>query len=88
MTQDRGGPEGVLVQVCIQCGREYMFEGEEPAADMTCGKCGGVVFRSFFAETRKDEALTDFRESTERDTLTTDGPTDVAPGDLHDLGSG
>jgi hypothetical protein len=45
------------------------------------------VFRSFFAETRRDEVISDFRDTTERDTLTTDPATDVTRGDLHDLGN-
>ncbi|HSJ25437.1 MAG TPA: hypothetical protein VK929_12240 [Longimicrobiales bacterium] len=79
--------EAVLVQVCLKCGKEYTFEGEEPPADLSCEKCGGEVFRSFYADSPDDEADTDFRESTERDTLTTDPATDVTRGDLHDLGN-
>jgi predicted nucleic acid-binding Zn-ribbon protein len=88
MAQDRGGSDGVLVQICIQCGKEYMFDRDVPPADLACGKCGSTVFRSFFAETVTDEARAEFRATTERDTLTTDPATDVAPGDLHDLGNG
>lgn len=81
-------PRGdVLVQVCIECGREYMYEGEEsPPDDLTCDKCGNGVFRSFWANSDDDEAAQDFRETTERDTLTTDDAGDVTRGDLHDLG--
>jgi ribosomal protein S27AE len=81
---DRGG--GVLVQVCLECGKEYMF-AEDPPEQLTCGKCGNSVFRSFFADARPDDVAEDFRGSTERDVLTTDPATDVTSGDLHDLGS-
>jgi DNA-directed RNA polymerase subunit RPC12/RpoP len=78
--------EGVLVLVCLECGKEYMFESQEPP-ELTCDKCGNSVFRSFFAETTPDDVADDFRTSTERDVLTTDPATDVTSGDLHDLGS-
>lgn len=76
---------GVLVQVCLECGKEYMFEDQEPPDDLTCDKCGNGVFRSFYANARADEAADDFRDSTERDVLTTDSASDVTRGDLQDL---
>jgi predicted nucleic acid-binding Zn-ribbon protein len=79
--------DGVLVQVCLTCGKEYTFAGEPPPSELACDKCGSTVFRSFFSRQRADEADEDFRESTERDTLTTDPGTDVTQGDLHDLGN-
>lgn len=87
MAEADRGAGGVLVQVCLKCGKEYTFEDEAPPSDLACQKCGGDVFRSFYAATRSDEALDDFREATERDTLTTDPATDVTRGDLHDLGN-
>jgi hypothetical protein len=82
------GANGVLVQVCIQCGKEYMFDSDEPPTDLACDKCGSSVFRSFVAETGGGRGDDDFRaSSTERDTLTTDPATDVTQGDLHDLGN-
>jgi hypothetical protein len=91
MAEDTKGGDGVLVQVCLECGKDYTFEAEEPPAGLTCDKCGGSVFRSFFAAGEAgeaggaSEAAEDFRESTERDTLTTDPGTDISQGDLHDL---
>ena len=83
---DEARPSGrVLVQVCIECGKEYMFEDVEPPEDLTCEKCGGEVFRSFDARTTSDEVDSDFRETTERDTATDDPATDVTRGDLQDL---
>lgn len=82
--QEKGSGE-VLIQVCMECGKEYMFENQEPAEDLTCDKCGNGVFRSFYASARADEVSDDFRDSTERDVLTTDSPSDITRGDLHDL---
>jgi len=82
---------GVLVQVCIECGKQYTFDRSDPDAeppdDLACEKCGSIVFRSFTAATRPDEAEADFRESTERATATDDPPTEVTRGDLQDLGN-
>ena len=77
----------VLVQVCLECGKEYIFEEVGPPDDLTCEKCGSTVFRSFYARTREDDVDEDFRESTERDTATDDPATDVTRGDLQDLGN-
>jgi DNA-directed RNA polymerase subunit RPC12/RpoP len=85
MAQKDQGSGEVLVQVCMECGKEYMFENEESPDDLKCDKCGNGVFRSFYANSRADEASDDFRETTERDVLTTDSASDVTRGDLHDL---
>jgi DNA-directed RNA polymerase subunit RPC12/RpoP len=77
----------VLVQVCLECGKEYMFEDEDAPDDLKCEKCGNGVFRSFYASAVEDEVARDFRDATERDTATDDGATDVTRGDLHDLGN-
>lgn len=77
----------VLVQVCLECGKEYMFEDEPPPDDLTCSKCGNTVFRSFIANRVEDDVDRDFREATERDTATDDPATDVTRGDLQDLGN-
>jgi DNA-directed RNA polymerase subunit RPC12/RpoP len=84
---DGQGAGDILVQVCLECGKEYMFEGVAPPDDLTCEKCGGTVFRSFDARTREDDVSEDFRQSTERDTATDDPATDVTRGDLLDLGN-
>lgn len=85
--EGRGDPVGdVLVLLCVECGREYEFEGaEEPPADLTCEKCGNQVFRRFDDTARPSEAMEDFRESTERDMATTDPEGETTAGDLHDL---
>lgn len=85
MARKDSGAHGVLVQVCLECGKEYMFETQQPPEDLTCDKCGNSVFRSFFANTRSDDVVDDFNESTERDVSTTDSATEVTRGDLHDL---
>lgn len=87
MAEQNSGADEVLVQVCMECGKEYMFDNQDVPDDLTCDKCGNGVFRSFFASEREGEAAEDFRESTERDLLTTDASTDVTRGDLHDLGN-
>lgn len=80
-----GLADGVLVQVCVECGKEYFFEETPPPAEQQCERCGNTVFRSFFHVTGDDEVEAEFRESTERD-LTPDEPaTDVTRGDLYDL---
>lgn len=82
----RASAAGVLLMVCLECGREYQFEGgEEVPHDLTCEKCGNEVFRRFDATETPDEAQEDFRDSTERDLATDDPAGDVTPGDLHDL---
>ena len=76
----------VVLLVCIECGREYEFEGaEEPPEDLTCEKCGNQVFRRFEDTATPSEALTDFRESTDRDLATDDAEGDATDGDLYDL---
>jgi hypothetical protein len=85
MARKDQGTGGVLVQVCMECGKEYMFEDQESPEDLTCEKCGNTVFRPFYAHARSDEASDDFRDSTERDVLTTDSASEVTRGDLHDL---
>jgi hypothetical protein len=79
--------DGVLVQVCVECGKEYFFDDAGPPADLQCEKCGNTVFRSFFDATDDDEVIADFNASTERDTATDEPATDILPGDLYDLNS-
>lgn len=79
--------EGVLVLVCVECGKEYFFDEARPPADLQCEKCGNSVFRSFFDVTDEDEVVADFKAETERDTATDEPATDVLPGDLYDLNS-
>jgi DNA-directed RNA polymerase subunit RPC12/RpoP len=85
MAQGNDESGGVLVQVCLECGKQYFFDDHEPQAGLTCEKCGNGVFRSFFAERRPGEASRDFTETTERDVRTDDPATDVTRGDLQDL---
>lgn len=80
------GRTTVLTMVCEKCGRDYFFEDDPPPPDLTCGKCGGTVFRAF-TTTVGDEAADDFRDSTERDLHPDDPEGDTLPGDLLDLRS-
>jgi predicted nucleic acid-binding Zn-ribbon protein len=85
MAEKQPRSDGVLVQICIECGKEYTFDDRSTPEDLTCEKCGNTVFRAFHASRRSDEAADDFRDSTDRDVLTTDSASDVTRGDLHDL---
>ncbi len=77
--------EGVLTQVCMNCGNEYFYDQIEPPRDQVCGRCGGQVFRSFFDVTNGDPVEQDFQDTTGRDLATDDPATDVTAGDLYDL---
>ena len=77
--------DGVLVQVCVECGKEYFYDKTEPPADQKCERCGNTVFRSFFDSATRDDVAQDFEDSTARDTATDDPATDVTRGDLYDL---
>lgn len=77
--------DGVLIQVCERCGKEYYFDDEQPPSDLTCEKCGNAVFRSFFDVAGHDEVEDDFRRSTERDLAPNDDESDVTRADILDL---
>ncbi len=77
--------DGVLAQVCLECGKEYLFDDTQPPADLTCEKCGNKVFRSFFTVRGYDEVEADFRASTERDLAPDDTEADVTRADVMDL---
>jgi hypothetical protein len=77
--------DGVLVQVCVECGKEYFYDDAQPPADQKCERCGNTVFRSFFDATARAEADEDFKEATERDVTPDQPATDVTRGDLYDL---
>lgn len=75
----------ILVQVCLECGRELLFADEPPADDLKCDRCGNTVFRTFHASTVDDEVEQDFEETTSRDVRPDDAEGEVTPGDLSDL---
>lgn len=80
-----GTDDRVLVQVCLECGKQYTFEDEEPPSDLTCEKCGNTVFRPFYDSAGPNEGEDDFEDSTGRDLATDAGGTDVSRTDLLDL---
>ena len=80
--------EGVLTLVCFKCGTEYYYAEGEPPPELTCGKCGNTVFRSFYSALEGDEVADDFEESTGRDLDPDDAEGDSAPGDVLDLNRG
>lgn len=77
--------DGVLIQVCLTCGREYTFDTEPPPPDLECEKCGQRVFRSYFDIAGRDEVIEDHRASTERDVAPDDAESDVTLDDIMDL---
>jgi hypothetical protein len=77
--------DGVLVQICLECGKEYTFDDEPPPADLKCEKCGSTVFRSYFEPLVEDDVEADFRETTERDLATSDPEGEATRGDILDL---
>jgi DNA-directed RNA polymerase subunit RPC12/RpoP len=87
--QEPGGAtpsrEGVLVQICLECGKEYTFEDMPPPDDLTCEKCGSVVFRSFFSGADDDDVMQDYRDMTERDLAPDDAESDATRADVLDL---
>lgn len=85
MAENERQSKDILVQVCIECGTEYIVEPGEAVREEPCEKCGNAVYRPFHAVAGHDEVDQDYRAETERDTAAADGPTDVTSGDLHDL---
>lgn len=83
----RPGPDesGILIEICVECGREYTFEDEPPPDDLTCEKCDGTVFRSYYEPYEKSEASQDFDETTGRDMNPDDAEGETTSGDLVDL---
>jgi NAD-dependent SIR2 family protein deacetylase len=78
-------PGDVNVLICLECGKEYMFEDEPPPEDLRCDKCGNAVFRPYQVATGEDDVEREFRAETERDTNPEEGPGDVTPDDVRDL---
>jgi hypothetical protein len=77
--------QGILTQVCVNCGKEYFYDQVEPPRELVCERCGNGVFRSFFDVTGGSEVEQDFQDVTGRDTATDDPATDITAGDLFDL---
>lgn len=77
--------QGVLVQVCLECGKEYMFADREPRGDLVCERCANTVFRSFFTVTGYDEVEADFQAATERELTSDADESDVTRTDILDL---
>jgi predicted nucleic acid-binding Zn-ribbon protein len=88
MAEDQGDSEGgVLTRACITCGKEYFFTDYDPPAGMSCERCGGTVFRSFYTPTDGNEATEEFNDSSARDLDPDDAEGDTLPGDVLDLNS-
>ena len=78
------GPEGVLTLVCLTCGKEQYF-ADQPPGEVTCDRCGGTVFRSYFTPTVPDDATLSQLEETSRSVALDEESPDTTEGDLHDL---
>lgn len=85
MARPDSAPDEIRVLICLECGREYHFEDEEPPSDLRCDKCGNAVFRSYAVAAAGDDAEQDFHETTDRDTNPEEGPGEVRPGEIRDL---
>ena len=83
---DSPSPRDVWVLVCLECGREIFFEDGAPGDDVRCDKCGNAVFRDYRVSPRGSEAGDAFRAETERDMTPEEGPGEVTPGDVRDVG--
>lgn len=76
--------ENVVTLVCFRCGTEYYFSEDSQPTEMSCGKCGNTVFRSFLSPTDEQDD-DEYDEATQRDLRTDDAEGDTLPGDLLDL---
>jgi hypothetical protein len=83
---EQGRPVGeVQILICMQCGKEFLYETEPPPVGLCCDKCGNGVFRAYVVATHADDVEQEFREETERDLGPEEGPTEVTDDDLRDL---
>lgn len=82
--QNETGPEGMLTLVCLTCGKEKYFT-DRPPESVTCDRCGGTVFRSFFTPTTPDGATLAALEDTSRSVALDEESPDTTAGDLEDL---
>lgn len=78
------GPEGTLTLVCLTCGKEKYF-ADRPPGEVTCDRCGGTVFRSFFTPTSPDGATLSQLEETSRSMALDEESPDTTQSDLEDL---
>ena len=78
------GTEGMLTLVCLTCGKEKYFADQQPG-DVTCDRCGGTVFRSFFTPTSPDGATLSQLEETTRSIALDEESPETTAGDLEDL---
>lgn len=79
------GPEGMLTLVCLTCGKEQYFADQPPPDNVTCSRCGGTVFRSFFTPTTPDDASLSVLEETSRSMALDEESPDTTQTDVEDL---
>ncbi|MGI8499057.1 MAG: hypothetical protein ACR2OG_15920 [Gemmatimonadaceae bacterium] len=81
---DDTGPEGVLTLICLTCGAEKFFDQTPPPA-ITCDRCSGTTFRSYFTPTEADEATISQLEQVAR-SIALDGESpDISADDVREL---
>lgn len=74
----------MLTLVCLTCGNEKYF-ADRPPGKVTCERCGGTVFRSFFTPTAPDAATEAALEDSARSVAMDEESPDTTAGDLEDL---
>ena len=84
MAERDEGPCGIVTMVCITCGADQSFDRAVPGA-LTCGKCGGTVFREFDTPTRPDEATLDQLDSQARSRSYGDPSPGTSPDEIAEL---
>ena len=81
----KDGP--VATMICVTCGAEQFFDRAVPGA-LTCGKCGGTVFREFDTPAADDEAAASAAEEQARSMAYGDASPQTARDDVLDLDLG
>ena len=82
---DNSGPRGIVTLVCLTCGKEKFYEQVAPPANVTCGQCGGSVFRQFATPTEPDEATIAQLEEQARSIAYGDPSPDTVRVEIRDL---
>jgi hypothetical protein len=81
---NHSGPVGLITLVCLTCGKEQFYDKAVPSA-VTCGQCGGTVFRQFATPTQPDEAAIASLEEQARSIAYDDASPDTTLEEVRDL---
>ena len=82
--EDPDAPRGLLTLVCLTCG-SYRYYEDTPPETVTCQRCSGTVFRSFFTATEYDEATISHLEETARSIALDEESPAISADELRDL---